>query len=102
MLIQFRRFLVVAGPDAFDFGHDPNLQKMERLRPGWVVFAVRYSGAGTHVLNFSRPNHRTRSHAVLVRDCSFKNIGDDFHVAMRMSGKALSWSHAVFIDNAEM
>src|SRR4029078_4698702 len=63
---------------------------------------MRHARAGAHMLDFPGPNDRTGSHAVLMGNRSFKNVGDDLHVAMRMCRKALSGSHAVFIDNAKM
>src|SRR3989338_3979919 len=66
-----------------------------------VEFAVCDSAAGAHTLDFAGHNHGAVSHAVLMRQRAFQNVGDDFHVLMRMGRKALPGRYPVFIDDAK-
>jgi hypothetical protein len=37
-----------------------------------------------------------------MRQGSFQHVGDDFHVAMRVSRKTRAGSHSIFIDDSEI
>src|SRR6185503_6225949 len=62
---------------------------------------MRNPGAGSHSLNIARANHRSVSHAVAMFQRAFKNVSNDFHVAVCMSGKAAAGVHKVFVNDAQ-
>src|SRR5690606_31394957 len=64
-------------------GNDPDLENLRRFRFA-VVFAMPYTGAGAHHLNVARFGAPDIARAVLVRNRALTDIGDDFHVGMRM------------------
>src|SRR5437868_11865375 len=54
-----------------------------------------------HALAIAGENHRTGSEAVLVFEFAFENVGDDFHVAMRVRGKSSVGRDPIFVDDAQ-
>src|SRR5712692_3648059 len=74
---------------------------MHSLTVRRVELAVRYARAGGHALHVTRPNHRTVAHAVAMFQRARQNVGNDFHVAMRVRGKTLTGRDPVFVDDAQ-
>ena len=65
-----------------------------------IEFAVKDTGAGRHTLHLIGADHFLMAHAVLVGKFAFENIGNDFHILMRMHAEASARSYPVFIDDA--
>lgn len=64
-------------------GDDPDLEN-----PGWrrlqIVFAVGNPGTGAHDLYVACFGTALVTQVVFVADSPFTNVGDDFHIAVRM------------------
>ena len=60
-----------------------------------------HAGARAHALSVAGADDGTVSHAVLVLESSFQDVGDDLHVAVGMHGEAVAALHPVFIDDAQ-
>src|SRR5215471_12221496 len=74
---------------------------MDRFGPGGVELTVGYTSAGAHALDFPRPNDGARTHAVLMFESPFENVGDDFHITMRMRSKPFTRRDTIFVDDAQ-
>lgn len=70
---------------------------MHRFRFRRVELAVGNAGAGTHTLDFARPDHRTVAKAILMLECAGQHIGDDVHAPVRR--EAAARNNAVLIDD---
>src|SRR5882762_7625473 len=57
--------------------------------------------ARAHSLRVSAPDDRAVAHAVAMLERARDNVGDDFHIAMAVRGKASSGRHQVFIDHTQ-
>src|SRR5690606_8576103 len=68
-------------------GHDPDLEDAGRLVLQ-VVFTVEDAGPGAHHLHVSGQGAAVIAEAVLVGDGAAAHVGDDFHVLVRVRGKA--------------
>src|SRR3546814_4545197 len=53
-----------------------------------IIFRMANAGSGRHHLHVARLRPALVAEAVLMADRAFTNIGDDFHVAVRMRRKA--------------
>src|SRR3546814_13991078 len=53
-----------------------------------IIFRRANAGSGRHYLHVARLRPSLVAEAVLMADRAFTNIGDDFHVAVRMRRKA--------------
>src|SRR5438445_11307169 len=82
-------------------GQNPNLEQMGRIRLGGIRLTVANPGARAHTLSITGTNYRAVSHAVLVFERAFKQIGDDLHIAMRMRGKTMAGLHPIFVDDSK-
>ena len=60
-----------------------------------------HAGSRAHVLHVARLDDRTVAHAVLVRQRSLEDVGDDFHVAVRMRRKSAAPGYAVIVHHAQ-
>ena len=67
-----------------------------------VEFAVGDTGTGAHALNLAGADDRTVSHAVLVFQRTFQDIGDDLHVTVGMGRKTFIWLDPILIDNPQV
>src|SRR5258708_32931519 len=72
---------------------------MRGVSGGRIELAVPNAAARRHALAVARQNHRSRSQAVFVLKLAFKNVGDDFHIAMRMRWKAVIGRDPIFVDD---
>ena len=54
-----------------------------------------------HALAIARQNHRPRSQAVFVFQFPLENVGDNFHVAMRMRGKTIVGRDPILVNHAQ-
>ena len=79
---------------------NPDLQQSAGLIP-FVDFAVHQTGAGTHPLNFTGPQHLGVTHRVLMVDLTVHHHGDDFHVSVGMHAKPLPGSNGVVVDHQQ-
>ena len=68
----------------------------------WIEFAVLHARACTHALHVARLNGLDIAHAVFVRQCARRDIGNDFHILMTMRAKPPPWSDKVFIDHPQV
>jgi len=59
------------------------------------------AGAGTHYLDIARDGAAFVAKTVLVGDSAFTHIGDDFHVGMRVRGKAGVGRDGIVIPHAD-
>src|SRR3546814_18264476 len=75
-----------AGIAAVTIGHDPDLEQ-RRFLILEVELAVRHAGAGAHHLDVARCGAAGIAHRVAVAARAGANIGDDFHVAVRVRGE---------------
>jgi len=80
---------------------DPDLQEMNRLVLGVIELAVTDAGPGTHALYLAGKDHRAGAQAVLVLERAFEDIGDDFHVAVRMRRETFARRHTILVDDAQ-
>src|SRR5438552_9579160 len=90
LLFCRKLLLLIARLDAAVLGQNPNLEQMGRIRLGGIRLTVANPGARAHTLSITGTNYRAVSHAVLVFERAFKQIGDDLHIAMRMRGKTMA------------
>src|SRR5262245_22809434 len=67
-----------------------------------VVFAVADPSSGAHALHITDANYRARARAVLVCQCAFEHIGENFHVPVRMSPEPSPRSNSIFIDHSKI
>src|SRR6266851_6238544 len=74
---------------------------MDLLIFGRVGFAVPDARARAHSLRVSTPDDRAAAHAVAMRERARDDVGDDFHIAMAVRGKATSGRHHVFVDHTQ-
>ena len=58
-----------------------------------------HSGSCGHALKFALPDNGTISHAVFMLQLALNDIGNDFHIFMRVGAKALARLDPVFIDH---
>jgi hypothetical protein len=73
--------------------------------PSWllfqVVFGVPDTGAGAHHLHVSGFGSAFIAETVLVRHRAFANVGDDFHVRVRVRRKARVGRDLVVVPDAQ-
>src|SRR4029453_15420863 len=74
---------------------------MHGLVPRRIGFAMGDARARTHALRIAAANNRSGTHAVAMFQGPLQNVGDNFHVAMSMRGKAVASLNKVFIDYAK-
>src|SRR5438445_13001578 len=101
LLVCRKLLLLIARHDAAVLGQNPNLEQMGRIRLGGIRLTVANPGARAHTLSITGTNYRAVSHAVLVFERAFKQIGDDLHIAMRMRGKTMAGLHPIFVDDSK-
>src|SRR5258708_199051 len=72
---------------------------MRGVSGGRIELAVPNPAARRHALAVAPPDDRSRPQAVFVLKLAFKNVGDDFHIAMRMRWKAVVGRDPIFVDD---
>src|SRR5262245_2295684 len=92
---------LVARLDAIRVRLNPDLQKMHRLGPRGVEFAMLHAGSRAHPLYVTGSNRRAIADGILVCELAGKYIGDDLHVSMAMRSESGAALHSVFVDNAK-
>src|SRR5437762_6876223 len=100
-LIAIEFLLFITRRDAVDLGQYPYLEQMHQLGLRSIEFAVCDSSACAHPLGFAGADDGPGAHAVFVFERSLEDVCDDFHAPMRMPGKSLSRSDAVFRAHAK-
>src|SRR5262249_19289154 len=97
--IAVEGLLAVGRLQALPFGQDPDLEKMDGLRPGVVVLAVRHARARPHELNLPRPDDTAPARAVLVLESAFEDVGQNLHVAVAVPAEALAGLDTVVVQH---
>src|SRR5258706_3013351 len=97
----FKGLLRVARRYALAVWLNPDLQQMHGFILRRIEFAVLDSGAGGHVLHIPGTDHAAVAHRILVLQRAAEDVGDDFHVAMRMLSKTHARHYQVVIDDAQ-
>ena len=87
----------IAGWEAAFGRLDPDLQQAGWLGFGWIELAVLHSSTSAHDLDLTGEQHSSVSHAVLVLECSVKDVAEDLHVVMRMGRESGAWSDDILI-----
>src|SRR5712664_1998766 len=101
-LLNFgKTFLLVARFVPLLVGENPYLQQMHRFGCGRIRLAVPDATAGAHALPVARQDHRPRAQAIFVFELAGKDIGDDLHIAMGMSGKPAFGRDPIFVNDAQ-
>src|SRR6185369_12815346 len=67
-----------------------------------VELAVCNAGTGTHPLHLAGTDDRTVTHAVLVFQCPFQDIGNDLHVTVGMDWKTFPWLNPILVDDPQL
>jgi hypothetical protein len=80
-------------------GLNPDLQKVCGLGGGWIELAMPHARSGAHDLNLPRSKDALISKAVAMRQRTFQNIAENFHVAVRMLGETSPRCDDVVIDH---
>src|SRR4029434_4513258 len=80
---------------------DPNLQEMYGLVLRGIVFTVADSRSRAHPLHVARSDHRARSCAVFMRHGALQHVGDDFHVAVRVSRESAARINSIFVNDSQ-
>src|SRR5438552_12913345 len=60
------------------------------------------SRSRTHALHVADSDNGARASAVFVRKRAFEHVGDNFHVAVRVSGEPGAGSDTILIDYSEV
>ncbi|MOA12240.1 hypothetical protein D3C78_1322170 [compost metagenome] len=94
--------LLIARFGAADVGHDPDLQKVHRPGAGVVELTVGHAAACAHQLHVAGADHRTGAQGVLVFQGTFKHIGENLHVAVRVLAEAFAGGDAVVVDHQQV
>ncbi|MNP21679.1 hypothetical protein D3C76_1143060 [compost metagenome] len=100
-LLGVKATLLVARGDAFGFRNDPDLVQTQTVGFAWVVFGVTHPGTRTHNLELTRRNLLFVTHAVLVLNGAVQNVGQDFHVFVRVGTKALAGIDNVIVNHSQ-
>src|ERR1700691_1140846 len=74
---------------------------MQRVFRRRIELAVANPAARRHALAIARQNYRAGPQAVFVLEFAFENIGDDFHIAMRMRRKSSVGRDPIFVDHPQ-
>lgn len=93
--------LGVAGDEVAFAGLDPDLQHVGGDVWRGIELAMEDAFAGAHELDLAGLEDAAIAEAVFVLEGAFDNVGEDFHVAVRVSGEAAAGSDAVFVDDAQ-
>src|SRR5262245_8725949 len=101
MLMERESILFIARHQTHLIWHDPDLQEVHRLGLRRVVLAVADAGPGAHSLHVTRSDHRARSRAVFMRHGTFQDVGDDFHIAVRVCRESAARINSIFVNDSE-
>ena len=93
--------MLITGLDPFALGDEPGLQEVAGLGLGGVEFGVGDAGAGGHALDSAGRQDFGVAGAVLMPECAFKYVSDDFHVGMGMRTESRPRSDDVVVDHAQ-
>src|SRR5262249_52001810 len=98
LLLGFRKsLLLIAGFQARSLRLNPDLQQVHWIFLRRVELAVPNAAACGHALAVSWKDHRAGSQAVLMFKFPIENIGDDLHIAVRMSWKSRIRSYPILV-----
>jgi hypothetical protein len=61
---------------------------------------MQHPGARRHALHVAWARHLTVAHVIFMFHFAFQHVGDNLHIPVGVSAKALAAYHAVFIDDA--
>ena len=79
----------------------PDLIKFSLLIGRWIELAMTHSTSRAHVLEITRPNDGTVSHAVLVLKLTAHYVGENLRIFMWMHGEAPAWLNDVIVHHDE-
>ena len=79
----------------------PDLIKFRLLLGRWIELAMTHSTSRAHVLEITRPNDGTVSHAVLVLKLTAHYVGENLRIFMWMHGEASAWFNDVIVHHDE-
>src|ERR1700733_12698457 len=74
---------------------------MHRIGCRRVLLAVTNAASGAYALAISGANDRAGTQTVLVLKRAFENVGDNFHVPMRVRGERSAGSNVVLVDDPQ-
>ena len=74
---------------------------MHRLHGRWIELAVPNAGARRHALDIAGANDRAGAQTVAVLQCAADDVGDNFHIPMRVHAEPLAGAHEIFVDHAQ-
>src|SRR5208283_1728218 len=101
-LVLWRKMLLIVGwRVVLLIRKYPDLVKMNAFCRRRVELTVRNAGARAHVLHVPGTNHRTVAHAVFMHEGPVQNVGDDFHIAVRVRGETAATGDAVIVHDAQ-
>ena len=99
--LRFREFFSLpARMDVMFIGNNPDLVKT-RILTFQIMFRMRYTCACAHHLHIACAGAALIAHAVLVRDCALADIGDNFHIIVRVGAEATACRYLVIVDHPQ-
>src|ERR1700754_1383762 len=90
--------LIVPGFDAGLFGEDPDLEDVDGIVVGGIVFGVADAAAGAHDLDVIGIDEAFGAGAVFMCQCSLEGDGDDLHIFMGMVVESAAADDCVVIQ----
>jgi len=100
-MFGFRVPLVVAGLETGFAGLDPDLEEVGEFAGGGIELAVGHATTGAHELDLAGLEGAAVTQTVLVGECAFEHVAEDFHVAVRVGTETFASGNAVVVDDAE-
>jgi hypothetical protein len=76
----------------------PDLKELERIVVS-ILLGMTDPGPGTHDLDVTRHGAADIAGAILVRYSALADVGNDFHVGMRVTAKAGTWRDLIVIPD---
>lgn len=93
--------LGVAGDEVAFARLDPDLQHVGGDVWRGIELAMEDTFAGAHELDLAGLEDAAIAEAVFVLESAFDDVGEDFHVAVRVGGEAAAGGDVVFVDDAQ-
>lgn len=93
--------LGVAGDEVAFARLDPDLQHVSGDVWGGIELAMEDAFAGAHELDLAGLEDAAVAEAVFVLEGTLDDVGEDFHVAVRVGGETAAGSDVVFVDDAK-
>src|SRR4051794_21514945 len=74
---------------------------MHRFAGRVIELTMLHAPARGHMLHIAGPHHRAVAETILMLQRSRQDVGDDFHVPVRMLAEAVAAVHPVVVDHPE-